>query len=95
MLGQASLDKNGKPCPIGRLQAVRCDLTVTPDIHESIINVDISQELSSFSGEVLIFAGQNETKTDETESCFLGFNLGKQSSQGDTEIPVFVEAQRI
>jgi general secretion pathway protein D len=70
-------------------------LTVTPDIHESIIDLDISQELSSFvatttginnsptllkrtvnsrlsirSGEVVIFAGLNETKSDQTQSRF-------------------------
>ncbi len=95
-------------------------LTGTPDVHESIIDLDISQELSSFvatttgvnnsptllkrtvnsklsirSGEVVIFAGLNETKSDQTQSRFLGFSIGKQSSQGDTEILVFVEAQRI
>lgn len=120
VLGQATLDKNGNPVQSVDYRQSGVILTVTPDIHESIIDLDISQELSSFvatttgvnnsptllkrtvnsklsirSGEVVIFAGLNEKKTDQTESRFFGFNIGKQSSQGDTEILVFVEAQRI
>lgn len=118
--GQATLDKNGNPVQSVDYRQSGVILTVTPDIHESIIDLDISQELSSFvatttgvnnsptllkrtvnsklsirSGEVVIFAGLNEQKSDQTQSRFLGFNIGKQSSQGDTEILVFVEAQRI
>ena len=89
-------------------------------IRESVVDLDISQELSSFvattngvngsptllkrtvnsklsikSGEVVIFAGLNEKKTDESESRFFGFSLGHRNNQGDSEILVFVEAQRI
>lgn len=89
-------------------------------IRENIVDLDISQELSSFvattngvngsptllkrtvnsklsikSGEVVIFAGLNEKKTDENESRFFGFSLGHRNNSGDSEILVFVEAQRI
>lgn len=120
VLGQATLDKNGNPVQAVEYKQSGVILTVTPDIRESVVDLDISQELSSFvatttgvngsptllkrtvnsklsikPGEVVIFAGLNEKKTDETESRFFGFSLGNKINQGDSEILVFVEAQRI
>lgn len=120
VLGQATLDKNGNPVQAVEYKQSGVILTVTPDIRESVVDLDISQELSSFvatttgvngsptllkrtvnsklsikPGEVVIFAGLNEKKTDETESRFFGFSLGHKTNQGDSEILVFVEAQRI
>lgn len=120
VLGQAVLDKNGNPVQSIDYRQSGVILTVTPEVRESVIDLDISQELSSFiatstgvnnsptllkrsvnsklsikAGEVVIFAGLNETKTDQTQSRFLGFKIGDQSNQGQTEILVFVEAQRI
>lgn len=48
VLGQATLDKNGNPVQSVDYRQSGVILTVTPDIHESIIDLDISQELSSF-----------------------------------------------
>lgn len=120
VLGQAVLDKNGNPVQSIDYRQSGVILTVTPEVRESVIDLDISQELSSFiatstgvnnsptllkrsvnsklsikAGEVVIFAGLNETKTDQTQSRFLGFKVGDQSNQGQTEILIFVEAQRI
>ena len=120
VLGQATLDKNGNPVQAVEYKQSGVILTVTPDIRESVVDLDISQELSSFvatttgvngsptllkrtvnsklsikSGEVVIFAGLNESKMDESESRFFGWLLGQRSNQGDSEILVFVEAQRI
>lgn len=120
VLGQATLDKNGNPVQAVEYKQSGVILTVTPDIRESVVDLDISQELSSFvatttgvngsptllkrtvnsklsikPGEVVIFAGLNEKKTDETESRFFGFSFGHRTNQGDSEILVFVEAQRI
>jgi len=120
VLGQATLDKNGNPVQSVDYRQSGVILTVTPDVHESIIDLDITQELSSFittttgvnnsptllkrtvnsklsikPGEVVIFAGLNETKADQSESRFLGFKVGSQANNTDTEILVFVEAERI
>lgn len=120
VLGQATLDKNGNPVQSVDYRQSGVILTVTPDIHESVIDLDISQELSSFittttgvnnsptllkrtvnsklsikPGEVVIFAGLNETKDDQSESRFFGLKVGSQSNNAETEILVFVEAVRI
>ncbi|OGS94417.1 MAG: hypothetical protein A3H31_01610 [Gallionellales bacterium RIFCSPLOWO2_02_FULL_57_47] len=120
VLGQATLDKNGNPVQSVDYRQSGVILMVTPEVRDSVIDLDISQELSSFistttgvnnsptllkrtvnsklsikPGEVVIFAGLNESKTDQTQSRFFGFEIGNQSNQGDTEILVFVEAERI
>lgn len=120
VLGQASLDKNGNPVQSVDYRQSGVILSVIPDIRADVIDLDISQELSSFvatttgvnnsptllkrsvnsklsikSGEVVIFAGLNESKSDEVESRLFGLKLSGQSSGSDTEILVFVEALQI
>lgn len=61
----------------------------------TLLKRTVNSKLSVKAGEVVIFAGLNETKTDQSENRFLGFKVGGQSNHGDTEILVFVEAERI
>lgn len=120
VLGQAQLDKNGNPIQAIEYKQSGVILTVTPDVHESVVDLDISQELSSFvatttgvnnsptllkrtvnsklvvkPGEVTVFAGLNETKHDETSSSLFGYKVNNRKTDGDSEILVFVEVQRI
>lgn len=120
VLGQATLDKNGNPVQSVDYRSSGVILTVTPDVHQDVIDLDISQELSSFvntttgvngsptlmkrtvnsklsikSGEVVIFAGLNDSKADQSSNRFFGFTIGKESSNSESEILVFVEAERI
>lgn len=48
VLGQATLDKNGNPVQAVEYKQSGVILTVTPDIRENVVDLDISQELSSF-----------------------------------------------
>lgn len=120
VLGQATLDKNGNPVQSVDYRQSGIILVVTPDVHADVIDLDISQELSSFvatttgvnnsptllkrsvnsklsvkSGEVVIFGGLNESKSEDFESRLFGLKMFGQSSGSDTEILVFVEAVRI
>lgn len=49
VLGQATLDKNGNPVQSVNYMSSGDILTVTPDVHENIIDLNVSQEISSFT----------------------------------------------
>jgi len=49
VLGQSTLDKNGNPVQSINYMSSGDILSVTPDVHEKIIDLVVSQEISSFT----------------------------------------------
>jgi general secretion pathway protein D len=46
-------------------------------------------------GEVVLFAGLEETHEDETNARFFGFNIGKKTNDSTSELLLLIEAQKI
>lgn len=120
ILGAATLDRNGNPVQSIEYKPSGTILTVQPDIRRDVIDLNITQELSSFvqtttgvnnsptlmqrtansqlgikPGEVVLFAGLEQQTESESNSRIFGFNVGKQSSEGTTQVLLFIEALRI
>lgn len=120
VLGNSSQDKNGNSVQSVEYRQAGTIFTVQPDIHQDVIDLNITQELSSFvatttgvnnsptllqrtassqlsvkAGEVVVFAGLEEQKNDETQSRFFGWSLEKKKSGSTSEVLLFIEATRI
>lgn len=120
ILGSVSQDKNGNPVQSVDYKQSGTIFTVQPDVRQEVIDLSITQELSSFvatttgvnstptmlqrtanstlslhSGEVVVFAGLEEQRDDDSTSSLFGFSLGKKKNSTSTEVLLFIEAQRI
>lgn len=122
VLGGQQMDRNGNPMQTVEYKQSGVILSAKPEIRSDVIELDLSQELSSFTttstgvnntptlikralqtkltlqpGEVVAIAGLQDDKTDASESRlpFFGWLTSDESSRQQTEILVFIEAQRI
>lgn len=120
VLGSVSQDRNGNPVQSVEYRQSGTIFTVQPDIHGQVVDLNVTQELSSFSatstgvnnsptlmqrtanstlslkdGEVVVFAGLEQTKDDLVSASLFGFSLSKKASNSRSEILLFIEAQRI
>jgi len=119
-LGAVTMDNQGNAVQAVEYRQSGTIFTVSPDVRADLVDLSITQELSSFvatttgvnnsptmlqrtassqltikEGEVVVFAGLEEAKDDDTESRFFGWSLGKKSNVTSSEVLVFIEAQRI
>jgi len=119
-LGAVTMDNKGNAVQAVEYRQSGTIFTVSPDVRADLVDLSITQELSSFvatttgvnnsptmlqrtassqltikEGEVVVFAGLEEAKDDDTESRFFGWSLGKKSNVTNSEVLVFIEAQRI
>ena len=115
-------DKYRAQNPGNRMQyrTGRPPVSVRPDIRLDVIDLDITQELSSFvatttgvnnsptllqrtassqlsikPGEVVVFAGLEESRDEKAGSNFFGFSLGSRENNSSSEVLLFIEAQPI
>lgn len=120
ILGSVSQDKNGNPVQSVDYKQSGTIFTVQPDVRQEVIDLTITQELSSFvatttgvnntptmlqrtanstlsirSGEVVVFAGLEENRDDDSTNSLFGFSLGKKKNSTSSEVLLFIEAQRI
>lgn len=122
VLGAAQIDKAGNPVQSVDYKQSGIILTARPEIRESVIELDLTQELSNFiatstgvnnsptlikrsvntrlsiqPGEVVILAGLQDEKRDESASRvpFLGWLMGSGRQDQQSEILVFIEAHKI
>lgn len=120
VLGAVTMDNKGNAVQSVEYRQSGTIFTVSPDVRADLVDLSITQELSSFvatttgvnnsptmlqrtassqlqlkDGEVVVFAGLEESKDDDTESRFLGFTLGNKKNENSSEVLVFIEAQRI
>lgn len=120
VLGSVSQDKNGNAVQAVEYRQSGTIFTVQPDIRVDVVDLNVSQELSSFvatttgvnnsptmlqrtassqlsirSGEVVVFAGLEESREDQNQSSLFGWSLGKKSSNSSTEVLLFIEAEII
>ncbi len=120
ILGATSYDRNGTPVQSIDYKQSGTIFTVQPDIHLDVVDLNITQELSSFvptttgvnnsptmlqrtatsqlsikPGEVVVFAGLEESKDSATDSSFFGFHMNSQKNKNTTEVLLFIEAVRI
>jgi type II secretory pathway component GspD/PulD (secretin) len=120
VLGAMSQDNKGNPIQSVEYRQSGTIFTVRPDIRDQVVDLDISQELSSFvatttgvnnsptllqrtassqlsikPGEVVVFAGLEESRDDNAGSSFFGFSLGSRKNNAASEVLLFIEAQSI
>lgn len=120
VLGAVTMDNNGNAVQSVEYRQSGTIFTVSPDVRADLVDLSITQELSSFvatttgvnnsptmlqrtassqltvkDGEVVVFAGLEEAKEDQTQNSFWGWSLGKKSTDMTSEVLVFIEAQRI
>ena len=120
VLGAISYDKNGNSLQSVDYRQSGTIFTVRPDIRDEVVDLDISQELSSFvttttgvnnsptllqrtassqlsikPGEVVVFAGLEESRDEKAGSNFFGFSLGSRENNSSSEVLLFIEAQAI
>jgi general secretion pathway protein D len=120
ILGAVTQDRNGNPIQSIEYKPSGTIFTVQPDIRQDVVDLNITQELSSFvvtttgvnnsptlmqrsatstlgikPGEVVLFAGLEETHEDETNARFFGFNIGKKTNDSTSELLLLIEAQKI
>ena len=122
VLGNAQVDRNGNPVQSVDYRQAGIILTATPEIRAEVIELNLSQELSSFvvtntgvnnsptlikravntrlslqPGEVVVLAGLEDDRREEQDDRlpFLGWLIGKQRQDKQSEILVLIEAQRI
>ena len=120
VLGAISYDKNGNSLQSVEYRQSGTIFTVKPDIRDEVVDLDISQELSSFvntttgvngsptllqrtassqlsiaPGEVVVFAGLEESRDEKAGSNFFGFSLGSRENNSSSEVLLFIEAQSI
>ena len=120
VLGAISYDKNGNSLQSVDYRQSGTIFTVRPDIRDEVVDLDISQELSSFvttttgvnntptllqrtassqlsikPGEVVVFAGLEESRDEKAGSNFFGFSLGSRENNSSSEVLLFIEAQPI
>lgn len=122
VLGNAQVDRNGNPVQSVDYRQSGIILTATPEIRAEVIELNLSQELSSFvatntgvnnsptlikravntrlslqPGEVVVLAGLEDDRREEQDDRlpFLGWLIGNQRQDKQSEILVLIEAQRI
>lgn len=120
VLGALSQDKNGNPVQSVEYRQSGTIFTVRPDVRLDVVDLDITQELSSFvqtttgvnnsptllqrtassqlsikPGEVVVFAGLEEQREDESASRLFGWSFGKKNSDTTSQVLLFIEAQPI
>jgi len=120
VLGAITQDKNGNAQQSVEYRQSGTIFTVQPDIRADIVDLSISQELSSFvetttgvnnsptlfqrtassqlsirPGEVVVFAGLEEGRSDEASTGLFGFTTSKKNSTSDSEVLLLIEAERI
>lgn len=120
VLGSVSQDKNGNAVQAVEYRQSGTIFTVQPDVRRDVVDLNVTQELSSFvatttgvnnsptmlqrtatsqlsikPGEVIVFAGLEESRDDANKSSFFGWSLGEKSSNTSTEVLLFIEAQII
>lgn len=122
VLGNAQIDRNGNPVQSVDYRQSGIILTATPEIRAEVIELNLSQELSSFvatntgvnnsptlikravntrlslqPGEVVVLAGLEDDRHEERDDRlpFLGWLIGNQHQNRQSEILVLIEAQRI
>lgn len=120
VLGAMSLDKNGNPVQSVDYRQAGTIFTVSPDVRQDVVDLNVTQELSSFvqtttgvnnsptllqrtansqltikPGEVVVFAGLEETRDVEASSHLFSFRTSKQSDATTSQVLLFIEAQRI
>lgn len=120
VLGALSTDKNGNALQSVEYRNSGTIFTVSPDIRGDVIDLTVSQELSSFAvtstgvnnsptllqrmarstlslhdGEVVVFAGLEESKNDAANSGLFGHMLSSKANVSKSEVLLFIEAQRI
>lgn len=120
VLGAISFDKNGNPVQSVDYKQSGTIFTVQPDVRADVIDLNVTQELSSFvktttgvnnsptllqrtatsqlsikSDEVVVFAGLEDHRQDDSESTLFGLPLSHNANDSSSEVLVFIEAQRI
>ena len=120
VLGAISHDNIGNAIQSVEYRQSGTIFTVQPDVRQDVIDLNVSQELSSFiatttgvnnsptllqrtansqlsikPGEVIVFAGLEEQKEDESGLHLFGYSLGKNKSTTSSEVLLFIEAERI
>jgi type II secretory pathway component GspD/PulD (secretin) len=120
VLGSVSLDKNGNAVQSVEYRQSGTIFTVQPDVRADVVDLNVTQELSSFvntttgvnnsptllqrtansqlsikAGEVVVFAGLEEAREDDSTSHLFGIPLAGQQSRTTSEVLLFIEAQRI
>lgn len=120
VLGALSTDKNGNALQSVEYRTAGTIFTVSPDIRGDVIDLTVSQELSSFAvtstgvnnsptllqrmarstlslhdGEVVVFAGLEESKNDGANTGLFGHMLSSKANSSKSEVLLFIEAQRI
>ena len=83
------------------------DLTVTQELSSfvatttgvnnspTLLQRTASSQLSIKPGEVVVFAGLEEQRDDDTQSSIFGFHLNKNKNNATSEVLLFIEAQLI
>ena len=120
VLGAVSQDRNGNPIQSVEYRQSGTIFTVQPDIRLDVVDLNITQELSTFvttttgvnnsptlmqrtatsqltikPGEVVVFAGLQEQRDDQTDSRLFGWLLGNKNNSTTSEVLLFIEAQSI
>lgn len=120
VLGSVSYDAQGRPIQAVDYKPSGTILTVQPDVRKDLIDLNITQELSSFvattngvnnsptmlqrtansqltvkDGEVVVFAGLEEVRDDESKSSLFGWQLSGTKNKTTSEVLLLIEAQRI
>jgi len=115
-----SQDRNGNPIQSVEYRQSGTIFTVQPDIRLDVVDLNITQELSTFvttttgvnnsptlmqrtatsqltikPGEVVVFAGLQEQRDDQTDSRLFGWLLSNKKNNTTSEVLLFIEAQSI
>lgn len=120
VLGAVSQDRNGNPIQSVEYRQSGTIFTVQPDIRLDVVDLNITQELSTFvttttgvnnsptlmqrtansqltikPGEVVVFAGLQEQRDDQTDSRLFGWLLSNKKNNTTSEVLLFIEAESI
>lgn len=120
VLGAISQDKNGNPVQSVEYRQSGTIFTVRPDVRLDVVDLDVTQELSSFvqtttgvnnsptllqrfassqltikPGEVVVFAGLEDQREDESSSRVFDRSLGEKKNDTTSQVLLFIEAQPI
>lgn len=120
VLGALSQDKNGNPMQSIEYRQSGTIFTVRPDVRLDVVDLDVTQELSSFvqttngvnnsptlmqrtassqlaikPGEVVVFAGLEEQRGDESAFRLFGLSFGEKNTDSTSQVLLFIEAQPI
>lgn len=119
-IGASNLTSNGTVQNSIEYRSSGTILTVSPDVRLDVVDLSITQELSSFvptttgvnnsptllqrtvnsqlsvkNGELVVFAGLEENRDDDTNKSFFGWNVSNVKNKTSSEVLVFIEATTI